>query len=95
MPLTMPKFLSRLGHDIDLSNLRRAYLRVPDEVRIDLAEFCHAADPAPTDSDLFLQGRAAGRRDVYLRLAQFLNLTDAELFDLWRGQSVTRTVTGE
>lgn len=95
MPLTMPKFLSRLGHDVDLSALRREYLRMPDGVRVDLAEFCHAADPSPDTNDLFVQGRAAGRRDVWLRIARFLNLTDAELFDLWRGQSVTRIVTGE
>lgn len=95
MPLTMPKFLSRLGHDVDIPNLRRAYLRVPDEVRIDIAEFCHASEPAPSEPNLFIQGRAAGRRDVWLHFAQFLNLSDAEMFDLWRGQSITRTVTGE
>jgi hypothetical protein len=91
----IPKFLSRLGHDVDIPALKRAYLRMPDEVRVDLAEFCHAAEPVPMDSNLFSLGRAAGRRDVWLRIAQFLNLSDAELFDLWRGQSVTRIVTGE
>jgi hypothetical protein len=91
----IPKFLSRLGHDVDIPALRRAYLRIPDEVRIDLAEFCHASEPQPSEGDLYLLGRAAGRRDVWLRIAQHLNLSDAELFDLWRGHSITRTVTGE
>lgn len=89
-----PKFISRLGHEVDVPDLQRAYLRVPDEVQVDLAEFCYATDPAPQASDLFIQGRAAGRRDVFLHIQEFLRLSQDELYALRRGQAITRITNG-
>ncbi len=48
----------------------------------DLAEFCGAAYPAP---DIHME-RAAGRRDVWLRIQNHLNLTDQQLYALLKGE---------
>lgn len=89
----MPEFLTRLGRRVKLDALAKGYriaFSAPgtDLVLPDLAEFCGANDPAPKTPDLFMQGRAAGRRDVWLRLQQFLNLSDRDLMNLMVGQQV-------
>lgn len=92
----MLEFLSRLGRRTRLDHLRRAYLlalRSPvavEHILPDLAEFCGANDPAPKADNLFMQGRAAGRRDVWLRIQNFLHLNDEELMALYAGRPTTR-----
>jgi hypothetical protein len=89
----LPKFFSRYGHVYTASDMSRAYKTIfrtqlgLDYVLPDLAEFCHANDPAPRDSDLWLQGRAAGRRDVWLRVQEHLGLSEEQLQDLYVGRS--------
>lgn len=61
-----------------------------EHVLPDVAEFCHVNEPAPRESDLFVQGRAAGRLDVWLHMQEYLHLTDEEIYALRRGQSVYR-----
>lgn len=93
-------FLSRLGRRFHLREVSRAYrtcLLAPlstEFILPDLAEFCGAHDPAPKNADLFMQGRAAGRRDVWLRLQNFLHLTDDELAALYAGRPVMRSDNG-
>jgi hypothetical protein len=90
------EFISRLGRRWTISEMHRAYqltFRTPNASQYilpDLSEFCHAMEVAPRDSDLFLQGRAAGRRDVYMHIAEWLNLTEDELFAIHYGRSILR-----
>jgi len=90
----MALFKNRFGRDIDLAELRHAYRAVfnteqaTKRVLPDLAVFCHANEPAPPQGDLFLQGRAAGRRDLWLHLNEFLHLTEEDLTDLYRGRAI-------
>ncbi len=92
----MAEFLSRLGRLFDLGQTRKAYrmaLLSPAAgafILPDLAEFCGANDPAPPAPDLFMQGRHAGRRDVWLHIQEFLHLTDEELMALYQGRAVVR-----
>ena len=95
-----PTFLSRLGRRFHLRDVARAYrmcLLSPagsEFILPDLAEFCGAHDPAPKSDDLFMQGRAAGRRDLWLRIQNFLHLTDDELAALYAGRPVMRRDDG-
>ena len=88
---------SRFGRTFTAGELGRAYnmtFRNPLSGRFvlpDIAEFCRATDPAPREGDLFIQGRAAGRRDVWLHLNEFLHLTEEELADVLRGRAVLTT----
>lgn len=81
----LSEFVSRLGRRLTVRQLRSAYnltFRTPsgtNYVLPDLSEFCHAQEPAPRDDSLFAQGRAAGRRDVWLRIQEHIHLTDEEL----------------
>lgn len=92
-------FLTRLGRPIQWPNLVRAYracLNSPaatEHILPDLAEFCGASDPAPKIPDLFMQGRHAGRRDVWLRIQGFLHLSDADLMALHTGRPIVRRET--
>jgi hypothetical protein len=88
------QFISRLGRLFTIGEVSRAFnvtFRSPTGhafILPDLAEFCYAAEPAPKSSDLFVQGRAAGRRDVWLHISEYLHLTEEELFALYRGRSI-------
>jgi hypothetical protein len=90
----MSLFKTRYGRNVELEQLRHAYQAfrsipvINEHVLPDLAEFCRALDPAPREGDLFIQGRAAGRRDVWLRIQEHLHLTEDELFEVYRGRSV-------
>lgn len=83
---------SRLGHFYTVEQLKDSYLTLGGFTgRLalgDLAEFCGANDPAPAEGDQFKQGRAAGRRDVWLRIQQFLHLTDREIINLAAGRAI-------
>lgn len=87
------EFISRLGRRFTVSQVREAYcltfLSPPGRHHVlpDLLEFTGALDPAPRNEDLFMQGRAAGRRDVWLRIQEHLRLTEEELFALYVGRS--------
>lgn len=91
--MTVATFFSRLGRQFGVDELQQAYRvafrTVAGErfVLPDLSEFCRASEPAPLVSDLFVQGRAAGRRDVWLHIAEVLRLTEDELAAVYRGRS--------
>lgn len=90
------QFRSRLGRLFTVAETQQAYSMVfrtiagERFVLPDLAEFCYAYEPSPRDSDLFVQGRAAGRRDVWLHIREPLDLTDEELSALLRGRSLRK-----
>ena len=57
----------------------------------DLARFCRVCTPCyEGDRDLHLI--AEGRREVFLRIAQHLNLSPDDLFTLYRGGTVRQLV---
>ena len=88
------KFRSRLGRLFTAREEKRGFCLTfcspagSQMVLPALAEFCHASDPAPSNGDPFVQGRAAGRRDVWLFIQQRLNLTEDELALVERGKSI-------
>lgn len=73
---------------------RRNYVSVFDtaspvvqEVLKDLAKFCRAHKstivPNATERDTFV---LEGRRQVWLRIAEHLNLTDQQIYEIYTGQ---------
>lgn len=71
----------------ELRKRKAAYQRCLDNevdgevVMSDLAEFCYANKPtfSMDDPSGRIQAYREGRREVYLRIREFLNLTDAEI----------------
>lgn len=89
----MVEFFTRLGRKVKLDELAKAFqiaFGAPGTgpALSYLAEFCGASDPAPKTPDLFMQGRTAGRRDVWLQIQQFIHLSDRELMELYAGREV-------
>lgn len=90
------KIVNRLGHWFYLGDRKRAFqmvFRSPAgalHVLPELAEFCRANEPAPSNTDSFAQGRAAGRRDVWLLISQWTQLTEEEQFSLLSQQGRVR-----
>lgn len=88
--------LSRLGRAIDFKGLWSAYntvFRTPaglDYVLPDLLEFSGANEPAPRDGTEFQRGREAGRRDMWLRIQEYVQLTEEERWAVWQGRASMR-----
>jgi hypothetical protein len=55
------------------------------DVMIDLARFCRANETC-FHEDARMHAVLEGRREVFLRIQQHLNLTEQQLFDLYSGQ---------
>lgn len=53
-------------------------------VLADLSRFCHAYATTHCNGDTHGTAQLEGRRQVWLRLTRYLNMTDAELADLAR-----------
>lgn len=51
--------------------------RVGELVLSDLAEFCHADKPTIFNSDPLIMARQEGRREVFVRIQNFLNLDES------------------
>ena len=94
--MTEETFHSRYGREFTTEELQEAYKVAfrngygEHQVLPDLAEFCGAYDPAPANNELFMQGRASGRRDVWLHIQEILVLTPDELTAVYRGRSFPR-----
>lgn len=56
------------------------------EVLEDLARFCRANETCVVPGDPTLTAILEGRREVWLRIQQHLNLTPAQLFELYSGR---------
>lgn len=89
------KFRTRWGMGFTLAERVKAYnltFRHPSGqmVLADLMTFCGLADEAPRTDSQFEQGRAAGRRDVALRVQEHLHLTHEELYVVLQGRSILR-----
>lgn len=70
-----------------LSRRRTAYVKtfcnpMGDEVLQDLAKFCRAWD-STFHQDPRAHAVAEGRREVFLRIAKHINLTDEQLYKLY------------
>lgn len=61
---------------------------IGQEVLKDLAKFCRAAESC-FHKDPRMHAVLEGRREVFLRIAQHLNLTTEQLFKVYGGQFVT------
>lgn len=97
----MQRFKSKWGRQFGILELRRAYnmvFRSPISAELvlpDISDFCRSTETAPIQSDLFIQGRFAGRQDVWKHISEYLNLTEDELYNLRRGQSIEVIRSGE
>lgn len=74
-----------------LSARRTAYIRVfdgpeADKVLADLARFCRAHETT-FHADPRIHAVAEGRREVWLRIAKHLNLSDDQLFELYAAKA--------
>ena len=81
------KLTSRFGRTVDLQQQVLGYRAIPQDVLADLAEYCGAIDPAPKGHEAML--RAAGRRDVWLRIAAHRNLREGEVYALLKGDPIS------
>lgn len=88
--LDLRKICSRFGRQVDYVSLNTAYRSLPQEVYADLAEFCGAIHPAPANTDVGVQMRAAGRRDVWLHIQHHCNLTPKQVYDLLEGRPIVQ-----
>jgi hypothetical protein len=90
----LDRFISRLGRAYTVPELKQAYQTVfrngagEHFVLPDLTEFTHAMEEAPIDDNMFKQGRAAGRRDVWLRIVQHLDLPEEDLVLMHKSRSI-------
>lgn len=85
----MPSILENVGA---LRARKNNYLTVfsnplGQQVLQDLASFCHANETC-FHKDARAHAALEGRREVFLRIAQHLNLTTEQLFALYGGQYV-------
>lgn len=93
-------FRFRLGKRVRTDELRSALqvaLRSPVGERLILPyilEYCRVFEPAPQNGDQFMQGRAAGRRDVALHIAELLYLTPSELIALYTERGILKPPQG-
>ncbi|MGH3511450.1 MAG: hypothetical protein ACRDRB_04150 [Pseudonocardiaceae bacterium] len=88
--IDLRKIRSKFGRKVDYVNLNTAYRSLHQDVLADLAEFCGAIHPAPAASDLGVQMRAAGRRDVWLHIQHHRNLTPAQVYALLEGKPIVQ-----
>lgn len=67
-------------------NYRRAFDGPPGSAVLrDLAVFCRAGESTFHDNER-VQSKFDGRREVWLRIAHHLNLTEAQVWDLYDGR---------
>jgi hypothetical protein len=89
--------LTRWGRKYFLSERRAAYrnFREAPHARViiaDLMEFTYALEAAPLEGNEFMQGRMAGRRDVFLRIMQHCHLNEKELYNIYTGRPISEGV---
>lgn len=96
----MPKGLIVRAREF-ISRRRTAYCKTFDtqsifaeEVLRDLARFCRA-NASTFHPDARVEGRLDGRREVWLRITQHLNLTDEQLWAIHAPAPVTHTSHGD
>jgi hypothetical protein len=82
------RLFSKFGRKVDYVALNAAYRTLDYTVLADIAEFCRAIQPAPETSDMALQMRAAGRRDVWLHIQHHRNLTPQQVYNLLQGKPI-------
>ena len=82
------KIVARFRRTVDLTREFTAYKSVfgvemaRKIVLPDLIQYSGICAPSPETSDLFAQGRAAGRRDMMLRIQYHLNLREEDIFEM-------------
>ena len=67
---------------------------VGQEVLRDLAKFCRAAETC-FDTDTHVQANLEGRREVWLRIQKFLNLSSEQLYGILNGTHIQLQTTEE
>jgi hypothetical protein len=77
------QFRSGLGYTApELSRAYKTAFGTPEAKRFvlpDLAEFCYAYEMPPSASDLWVQARLIGRRDMWLHLRERVALREDEI----------------
>lgn len=86
---------SQLSSTIDrLSHRKRGYMGMPQEVLDDLRGFCRA-DRSCWDPDPRVHAVMEGRREVWLRIQQHMELTEEQLLRLYSaGRLSTELLNG-
>lgn len=77
-------FLRRRRKDYQLTFKQTVY---GQNVLQDLAKFCRANETCVIPNDPVLTGILEGRREVWLRIANHIHLTDKELYALLTGHN--------
>src|SRR6266404_2187382 len=65
------------------------------EVLIDLVKFCRAAESCVVRGDPTRTLLLEGRREVFLRIAEHLNLTSEQLYALYSGRNILVKAEGD
>lgn len=87
--MSVSNFFGRFGRRFTAPDLSRAFKEVfQSQLGLDfvlpaIAEYCHAAERSPEISDMYLQGRAAGKRDVWLFIQEHIKLPEAQIYELY------------
>ena len=82
------QILKRFRRDPDLKATFQAFKMVfgtsmaRKYVLPDLIQFSGYCVPAPESGDMFSQGRAAGRRDMMLRIQHYITLEEKDIYDM-------------
>ena len=90
----LERVISRLGGRYAVSEIRQAYQLVFRNgagerlVLPDLAEFGHVNEMAMKTGSEFDRGREVGRRDMWLHIQEHLQLTEEDLFALYKWRSL-------
>lgn len=66
-----------------------------NEVLIDLVKFCRAAESCVVRGDHDRTLLLEGRREVWLRIAEHLNLTTEQLYALYSGRNILTNAEGD
>lgn len=87
------------GRDADMREVSKAYRMVFNSpgaksfVVPDIMEFCGVGLPLPLDPAK--AQRVAGKQDVWNRIQQHLNLTEAEMYAIQQGHPIVKQPVGE
>jgi hypothetical protein len=91
MSIDLTRLRGVFGRRVNLHQQAQAFKRIflskdgQQVILPALADICGVGLPAPAQPDLFVQGRHAGRQDVWLFIQQHIQLPPEEIYSLLKG----------